>query len=253
MPTAPQVAFPVELDVYDFCTPELQAQLKGPRDALKDHQDRLAVISRTAKTMKTEDGPKPGPGAAAAAAAAAADGGAAAADNGAAAAGGDVEMRDAGAAAAAASEPASTSSPAAGAGALTGVLVAGSATPLRPPLPAPINHSAINHSIIAPNAGKYELIGVLTHKGRSADSGHYVAWVRQGDGSWVLFDDDELHMKQQEDVLALCGGGDWHMAYLLLYRAVRVPADAAAAAAGGVAAAEAPAAAAAGGDKPAAA
>jgi ubiquitin carboxyl-terminal hydrolase 14 len=73
---------------------------------------------------------------------------------------------------------------------------------------------------------------VLTHKGRSADSGHYVSWVRQdSDGAWVLFDDDELVVKKEEDVLALCGGGDWHMAYLLLYRAVRVSPEAAALAA----------------------
>lgn len=89
-------------------------------------------------------------------------------------------------------------------------------------------------------AGKYELTGVLTHKGRSADSGHYVSWVKQHDGSWVLFDDDELIMKKDEDVLALCGGGDWHMAYLLLYRAVKVPEGAEAAPA--PAAAEQPAA-----------
>ena len=25
--------------------------------------------------------------------------------------------------------------------------------------------------------GNYELVGVITHKGRTADSGHYVAWV----------------------------------------------------------------------------
>jgi ubiquitin carboxyl-terminal hydrolase 14 len=67
---------------------------------------------------------------------------------------------------------------------------------------------------------------VLTHKGRSADSGHYVAWIRQpGKDKWLLFDDDNLIPKTDEDVLALCGGGDWHMAYLLLYEAVRVPAD----------------------------
>ena len=29
-------------------------------------------------------------------------------------------------------------------------------------------------------------MAVLTHKGRSADSGHYVAWVKQDDGQWVL-------------------------------------------------------------------
>jgi ubiquitin carboxyl-terminal hydrolase 14 len=72
-------------------------------------------------------------------------------------------------------------------------------------------------------AGRYELTGVLTHKGRSADSGHYVAWTKQADGRWVLFDDDELHFKTAEDVLALNGGGDWHMAYLLMYKAVTVP------------------------------
>ncbi|KAG1671301.1 hypothetical protein FOA52_010873 [Chlamydomonas sp. UWO 241] len=77
--------------------------------------------------------------------------------------------------------------------------------------------------------GKYELVSCLTHKGRSADSGHYTAWVRHADGRWVLFDDDTLTFKKDEDILALSGGGDWHMAYLLLYRAVRVPAAPAAA------------------------
>jgi ubiquitin carboxyl-terminal hydrolase 14 len=72
-------------------------------------------------------------------------------------------------------------------------------------------------------AGKYRLTGVLTHKGRSADSGHYVAWTRQKGGGWMLYDDDQLTAKTDEDVLALCGGGDWHMAYLLMYEAVRVP------------------------------
>ena len=30
--------------------------------------------------------------------------------------------------------------------------------------------------------GIYDLVSVLTHKGRSADSGHYVAWVKQESG-----------------------------------------------------------------------
>jgi ubiquitin carboxyl-terminal hydrolase 14 len=58
-----------------------------------------------------------------------------------------------------------------------------------------------------------------------------VAWIKQADGSWVLFDDDELHIKTAEDVLALNGGGDWHMAYLLMYKAVTLPEQAVAAAA----------------------
>lgn len=32
--------------------------------------------------------------------------------------------------------------------------------------------------------GIYDLVAVLTHKGRSADSGHYVAWVKQESGQY---------------------------------------------------------------------
>jgi ubiquitin carboxyl-terminal hydrolase 14 len=78
--------------------------------------------------------------------------------------------------------------------------------------------------LTGPFTGRYQLSAVLTHKGRSADSGHYVAWVRQADGAWALFDDDKIIPKTQEDVLALSGGGDWHMAYLIMYTAVRAPA-----------------------------
>lgn len=73
--------------------------------------------------------------------------------------------------------------------------------------------------------GRYELIGVLTHKGRSADSGHYVSWTKHHstDGQWVQFDDDKMILRKDEEVLALSGGGDWHMAYLLLFKAQKVP------------------------------
>lgn len=85
-----QVTFPLELDVYDYCTPELQQQLSGPRTALKDYQDKLALEKRTAKQLKTEDGPKPAPAVASSSGAAAE------------AAVGDVEMKDADATASAA-------------------------------------------------------------------------------------------------------------------------------------------------------
>lgn len=71
--------------------------------------------------------------------------------------------------------------------------------------------------------GRYELIGVLTHKGRSADSGHYVSWTKKSDGQWVQYDDDTMILRKDEEVLALSGGGDWHMAYLLLFKAQTVP------------------------------
>ena len=32
--------------------------------------------------------------------------------------------------------------------------------------------------------GIYDLVAVLTHQGRSADSGHYVAWVKQESGKF---------------------------------------------------------------------
>ena len=70
-------------------------------------------------------------------------------------------------------------------------------------------------------AGAYDLVAVLTHKGRSADSGHYVSWAKQDDGQWMQFDDEEMIPRKADEIVTLSGGGDWHMAYLLLYRAQR--------------------------------
>ncbi len=66
--------------------------------------------------------------------------------------------------------------------------------------------------------GDYELIGVITHKGRSSDSGHYVAWCHREGDNWMKFDDDIVTEIKTQDVLNLSGGGDWHSAYYLLYR-----------------------------------
>ncbi|KAL1538251.1 deubiquitinating enzyme [Salvia divinorum] len=67
--------------------------------------------------------------------------------------------------------------------------------------------------------GIYDLVAVLTHKGRSADSGHYVAWVKQENGKWIQFDDDNPIPQREEDITRLSGGGDWHMAYICMYKA----------------------------------
>ncbi|KAI3521430.1 hypothetical protein L1887_10896 [Cichorium endivia] len=67
--------------------------------------------------------------------------------------------------------------------------------------------------------GVYDLVAVLTHKGRSADSGHYVAWVKQENGKWIQFDDDNPIPQREEDITKLSGGGDWHMAYICMYKA----------------------------------
>ncbi|KAI8048039.1 uncharacterized protein B0P05DRAFT_519510 [Gilbertella persicaria] len=67
--------------------------------------------------------------------------------------------------------------------------------------------------------GQYELAAVLTHVGRSADSGHYIAWVKKAANEWHKFDDDKVSVLQDADIERLDGGGDWHTAYIVLYRA----------------------------------
>jgi ubiquitin carboxyl-terminal hydrolase 14 len=86
--------------------------------------------------------------------------------------------------------------------------------------------------------GLYELFAVVTHKGRDADGGHYMGWVKadntnsrddnkrdkiadtdEDNDDWYVFDDDEVSPCKTEDILKLKGGGDWHMSYLNFYRA----------------------------------
>jgi len=70
------------------------------------------------------------------------------------------------------------------------------------------------------DSGKYELVAVLTHKGRDADSGHYVAWVKQAADKWLKYDDDRVSEVPSDEIKKLDGkgGGDWHIAYMCLYR-----------------------------------
>ncbi|XP_070500419.1 ubiquitin carboxyl-terminal hydrolase 14 [Chironomus tepperi] len=67
------------------------------------------------------------------------------------------------------------------------------------------------------NSGFYTLQAVLTHQGRSSSSGHYVGWVRHKGDQWHKFDDDTVTPVASDEILRLSGGGDWHVAYLLLY------------------------------------
>ena len=163
-----------------------------------------------AKKQKLDSAAEP---AAAEPAAAAAAGAAAAAP--ASPAGGDVEMAESSAAAAAAAGEGSggaadggaAAEPADYAGQLTGALGAGWRAESHTahahmgnggttqwhnrcviPSPNSVMHASAMRYAHAPcrpaPAGKYDLIGVLTHKGRSADSGHYVAWVKQVGRLW---------------------------------------------------------------------
>ncbi|KAF2839786.1 cysteine proteinase [Patellaria atrata CBS 101060] len=89
----------------------------------------------------------------------------------------------------------------------------------------------------ANQTGLYELRGVITHQGASADSGHYTSFIKkQGpkdpvtgkrkeeDGKWWWFNDDKVTEVDNDRIETLSGGGQSHSALILLYRAVPLPA-----------------------------
>lgn len=63
---------------------------------------------------------------------------------------------------------------------------------------------------------------MVTHKGRSADSGDYVGWTHLKDDTLAKYDDDLVAQVPSQDILDLKGGRDWHMAYLRLYRKMQI-------------------------------
>jgi len=88
------------------------------------------------------------------------------------------------------------------------------------------------------DTGYYQLIGIVSHKGRTADGGHYVGWTlhKKADGKdlkddkWVLFDDDDVTFVNWKDMTGLstdlCGGkADTQIAYINIYQRITVLAD----------------------------
>jgi uncharacterized UBP type Zn finger protein len=45
-----------------------------------------------------------------------------------------------------------------------------------------VTYTRTASSTLDNDAALYELFAVVTHKGRDADGGHYVAWVRESEG-----------------------------------------------------------------------
>lgn len=101
-------------------------------------------------------------------------------------------------------------------------------------------HALINPELAkdegANKSGLYELRGVVTHQGASADSGHYTSYVKkqgtldpktgqrgQEDGKWWWFNDDKVTEVDADKIDTLSGGGESHSALILLYRAIPLP------------------------------
>ncbi|ESL06041.1 ubiquitin hydrolase [Trypanosoma rangeli SC58] len=74
-----------------------------------------------------------------------------------------------------------------------------------------------DEDVIGNTSGYYELCGVISHKGRSADSGHYVFWGKPRN-QWLVYDDENVASVTEEDVKRLSGVGEGHIAYVLMYR-----------------------------------
>ncbi|GLJ15109.1 hypothetical protein SUGI_0246920 [Cryptomeria japonica] len=155
-----KVNYPLELDIFDFCSDELREKLKEPRQILRDQESAKFGLKSKEKQMDEMD------------------------------------------------KNAGTSS-------TEGLDTNGSSSDST----AAERKQAMGTDKIPQLTGIYDLVAVLTHKGRSADSGHYVAWVKQDNGKWVEFDDDNPIPQREEDITKLSGGGDWHMAYICMYKA----------------------------------
>ncbi|GAB2222242.1 hypothetical protein Droror1_Dr00013448 [Drosera rotundifolia] len=145
-----KVDYPLQLDVYDFCSDDLRNKLEGPRKILRDEEGKKAGLKTDEKSSDSNKNAM------------------------------NID----------------------GSGESSGS--------------APQDAASEKQEHLT---GVYDLVAVLTHKGRSADSGHYVAWVKQDDGKWIEFDDENPIQQREEDITKLSGGGDWHMAYICMYKA----------------------------------
>ncbi|KDO58642.1 hypothetical protein CISIN_1g011408mg [Citrus sinensis] len=156
-----KVDYPLELDVYDFCSDDLRKKLDAPRQKLRDEEGKKLGLKGGEKSSNSKDN--------------------------------DVKMTEAEGSASNGSGESSVASSQDG-----------------------VTTDTDKETHLT---GIYDLVAVLTHKGRSADSGHYVAWVKQESGKWIEYDDDNPLPQREEDITKLSGGGDWHMAYICMYKA----------------------------------
>ncbi|KAH7103506.1 cysteine proteinase [Auriculariales sp. MPI-PUGE-AT-0066] len=216
-----RVKFPLELDAAEWCSEDLRAKMRVASDKSKEiereRRERDKVRKRTKSTLGSGE-----PGA-----------------------DGDVQMAEASTSAGdtaplPARDAADTSAAPAAAPAAGGDLrpEAEYRTKEREELEKLV-HADLKSDIGASQTGLYELAGIVTHKGASAESGHYIGFVRRDaftradqatfegkdepegeafDEMWYKFDDDKVSVLGPEKIATLEGGGEDSVAYILLYR-----------------------------------
>lgn len=126
------IKFPISLDVFELCTPELQEKLLPMRAKFKEQDDKAVTQAAASKTGKVTG------------------------------------------------DEAKTSHP-----------------------------FSFPDDAGSNNSGFYQLQAVLTHKGRSSSSGHYLGWIRRKEGEWFQCDDDDVSLVSEEEILKLSGGGQY--------------------------------------------
>lgn len=88
------------------------------------------------------------------------------------------------------------------------------------------------------DTGYYELVGIVSHKGRTADGGHYVGWTLMQkadpkapdgykDDQWVCYDDETVTQWNWKDITGIAmdlmgGRADTQIAYINIYKKVTV-------------------------------
>merc|ERR1719221_901972 len=85
------------------------------------------------------------------------------------------------------------------------------------------------------DTGYYDLVAIVSHKGRTADGGHYVGWVLEEkkngkdvkDDVWLQFDDEDVSRHLWKEIMGIAidlqgGRADTQIAYINIYKKVSV-------------------------------
>lgn len=247
-----KVTFPQELDAVEFCTEDLKKMLVPVRDKIRDIRKEEEDVERARKRQKrmqrgeeNDSGPNIRPSGPASERKLAKEKSTSqkkTTANGSGSSGGDTEMQDVTYRTDAEIEAERAAS----------ILAA------KKELLSLVNPS-LDADDGANQTGLYELRGVITHQGASADSGHYTSFVKKNgakdpatgkrkseDGKWWWFNDDKVSEVDEDRIETLSGGGELnqgfqvlelcssqvsanrnigqsHSALILLYRAVPLP------------------------------